>query len=107
MSDITVQTYTDFEATATSSKSSKGINNNQISLKNYVKLQCIFSHYFLETSPSVENSSATSSSRRSTKDNTPLDGATTASATSDTINFVSGNPFVEVTKGMNKLIFFP
>ena len=28
MSDITVQTYTDFEATATSSKSSKGINNN-------------------------------------------------------------------------------
>jgi len=76
MSDITVQTYTDFEATATSSKSSK------------------------ETSPSVENSSATSSSRRSTKDNTPLDGATTASATSDTINFVSGNPFVEVTKGI-------
>ena len=50
--------------------------------------------------------SATSSSRRSTKDNTPLDGATTASATSDTINFVSGNPFVEVTKGMNELIFF-
>ena len=75
--------------------------------KNYVKLQCIFSHYFLETSPSVENSSATSSSRRSTKDNTPLDGATTASATSDTINFVSGNPFVEVTKGINRLIFFP
>ena len=71
------------------------------------QLQCIFSHHFLETSPSVENSSATSSSRRSTKDNTPLDGATTASATSDTINFVSGNPFVEVTKGINRLIFFP
>lgn len=74
MSDITVQTYTDFEAGATaSSKSSK------------------------ETSPSIENSSATSSSRRSTKDSTPLDGTNTAP---DTINFVSGNPFVEVTKGI-------
>ena len=52
---------------------------------------------FTETSPSIENSSATSSSRRSTKDSTPLDGTNTAS---DTINFVSGNPFVEVTKGI-------
>ena len=36
-----------------------------------------------------------SSSRRSTKDSTPLDGVT-----ANTISFVSGNPFVEVTKGI-------
>ena len=38
-----------------------------------------------------------SSSRRSTKDSTPMDGT---GANSDTISFISGNPFVEVTKGI-------
>ena len=77
MSDVTIETYTDFDAavglvTSTSSK---------------------------ETSPSVENtSSSVSSSRRSTKDSTPLDGGSVGNT--DTINFVSGNPFVEVTKGI-------
>ena len=78
MSDVTIETYTDFDAavglvTSTSSK---------------------------ETSPSsVENtSSSVTSSRRSTKDSTPLDGGSVGNT--DTINFVSGNPFVEVTKGI-------
>ena len=80
MSDVTIETYTDFEtataASATSAASSK------------------------ETSPSVEQSSSvTSSSRRSTKDSTPLD-TTGSSNNADSISFVSGNPFVEVTKGI-------
>ena len=61
MSDVTIETYTDFESK--------------------------------ETSP--ENSSV-SSSRRSTKDSTPLDSG----ANNDSISFISGNPFVEVTKGI-------
>lgn len=74
MSDITVETYADFgeSGAASSTKSSK------------------------ETSPSVDNSSSATSSRRSTKDSTPLDGT----GGQDVINFYSGNPFVEVTKGI-------
>ncbi len=73
MSDVTVETYTDFETVVTTNSSK-------------------------ETSPSAgENSSSVSSSRRSTKDSTPLDGST---GNADSISFISGNPFVEVTKGI-------
>lgn len=74
MSDVTIETYTDFDAGGAGPATS---NSSK------------------ETSPSVENtSSSVTSSRRSTKDSTPLEG------NADTINFVSGNPFVEVTKGI-------
>ena len=74
MSDVTIETYTDFDAGGAGPATS---NSSK------------------ETSPSVdEKSSSVTSSRRSTKDSTPLEG------NADTINFVSGNPFVEVTKGI-------
>ena len=74
MSDVTIETYTDFDAGGAGPATS---NSSK------------------ETSPSVdEKSSSVASSRRSTKDSTPLEG------NADTINFVSGNPFVEVTKGI-------
>ena len=79
MSDVTIETYTDFE-TVTNSSSTANVTNSSSK----------------ETSPSVENSSVTSS-RRSTKDSTPMDGT---GITANTISFVSGNPFVEVTKGI-------
>lgn len=79
MSDVTIETYTDFE-TVTNSSSAANVTNSSSK----------------ETSPSVENSSV-SSSRRSTKDSTPMDGT---GITANTISFVSGNPFVEVTKGI-------
>lgn len=74
MSDIVVETYTDFEAAAAVGTASTASSSK-------------------EPSPSIDSSSL--SSRRSTKDSTPLDGVA-----SDTINFYSGNPFVEVTKGI-------
>ncbi len=85
LSDIVIETYTDFKEPKMSSSSSRSSRKGS-----------------KEASPlaaaSADNSSTASSSKRSTKDNTPIDGATSSS--DGTISFSSGNPFVEVTKGI-------
>lgn len=90
MTDIVVETYTSpFEATAHGGAS-------QVSRKSSTKSS-------KESSPGrasadyESSKESTPASNRSTKDSTPS-GATNDNP--DQINFISGNPFVEVTKGI-------
>eukprot|EP00092_Neocalanus_flemingeri_P012762 GFUD01013752.1.p1 GENE.GFUD01013752.1~~GFUD01013752.1.p1 ORF type:complete len:614 (-),score=212.76 GFUD01013752.1:76-1917(-) len=106
-SDIIVETFVrpgdeswaERAAAALSRKSSsKSLASKESSPEGAASIEAVSSYHSKETSPAgaswcSKESTPSESSRRSFKDTSPL-------SFDDKINFISGNPFVEVTKGI-------